>query len=449
MVGSSTPRPTPGTLPPGPWLAPLQTGLYMRDPHGYTRRLRERYGDTVTMPSMNGLVVLSMTSDGAREILRHPTDHFGEFFGSDALRPVLGGESLFLLTGGRHRAERKLLSPTFHGNRMISLAPRMLEATLERSRSWQDGQRTTLLEEMQAISLEVIIGAVLGIEDPERRARFRAAITHAVNEASPVLFFFRGMQHRFGGFGPWAKFLRHRDALRALLAEEIASARSRTAEGRQDILARLAQARRTDGTAFFDETIRDHLVTLLVAGHETTSSALSWTFYELTRNPDVCRWLLGELEALGADPAPETLSTNAALQATAREGLRLHPIIAEVFRPLLKPTRFQDFNIPAGAVLAASILEIHQDPSLYHEPEAFRPERFLERRFAPHEFLAFGGGHRYCLGAAFALSEMAVVIGTLLPRFRFELESDTPLRVGRRNVTLPPEAGAPVTLRVR
>ncbi|MGB0621837.1 MAG: cytochrome P450 [Myxococcota bacterium] len=438
-----------GRLPPGPRFAPLQTARYMRDPYGYTRWLRDRYGDVVTMPAMNGRLVMSMTAEGARAIMDTPTHHFGEFFGADALRPVLGEESLFLLTGRRHRSERKLLSPAFHGQRMRSLATEMQQVALDRSAGWTEGLETTLLDEMQAISLEVILRVVLGVESEARREPLRIAITHAVNEANPVLFFFRALQRDFGGFGPWARFKRHRDVLRQLLADEIVRARREANEDRADILARLVRAKDDEGNACTDESIRDHLITLLIAGHETTASALSWTLYELDRNPDVCKWLLAEIGALGAEADPKDLAGLPALEATAREGLRLHPIVAELFRPVLCPTPFLGYVVPAGAILAASILEIHQDASLYPEPERFMPARFLERRFAPNEFAAFGAGHRFCLGSAFALVEMSVVIGTLLPRYRFRVAPGDPLGVGRRNVTLPPERGAPVVIERR
>ena len=434
-------------LPPGPRIAPLQTALYMRDPVGYTRRARERYGDLVTLPVMNGLLVLTMTSEGAREMLSIPSERFGESFGAAALSPVLGDGSLMLLLGARHGTERRLLSPTFHGNRMRALAPTVRVATEERMDGWRDGHTPRLLEEMQAISIDVIIRAALGVHEPERRERFRLAIGKAVNDANPALFFFRGLQRPFGGFGPWARFLEHRDLLRQLLAEEITAARRQPADERPDILARLAHARREDGSPFSDDEIRDHLVTLLVAGYETTANALAWTLYEVSRHPEINDWLLDEISSAGDDT--ESLARLPALEATAREGLRLHPIIAEFFRPVREPTSFQGFNVPTGTVLAASVLEIHRDESLYPQAETFRPSRFLERRFAPHEFAAFGGGHRHCLGAAFALSEMCIVLGTVLPRYRFEFPSSKPLAIERRNVTLAPEGGAVVTLRRR
>jgi len=436
-------------LPPGPAFAPLQTILYMRDPYGYTRRMRKRYGDVFTMPSMNGLLLLTTTPEGAQEILTGRAEDFDKGFGASALEPILGRGSLLLLSGSRHSTERKMLSPTFHGTRLRALEPAIREATLRRIETWQDGQRTRLLEEMQTISLDVIICTALGIDDPRRLEMYRSAIRRAVNEVPPALFFFRFMQRELGGFGPWAAYLRHREKLHRMISEEIELARRQPADLRSDILASLAHVEREDGQRLSDAQIREHLLTLLVAGHETTSSALAWTLYELTRHPDVLDWLLSEIETIGSEASVEPLASLPALESTAREGLRLHPVLAEFFRPLRESARFLGHTVPAGVVLAASILEIHRNEELYPQPEAFRPARFLERRFAPHEFAAFGGGHRHCLGSAFALAEMAIVLGTILPRFRFELDSDKPLGIERRTVTLAPEGGVAVTIRKR
>ncbi len=397
------------------------------------------------MPSMNGPIVLAMTSEGAKEILATPMERFGEAFGADTLSPVLGEGSLLLLTGRRHRAERKLLSPTFHGNRMRALTEAMQDATADRMQTWTPGEKINLLEEMQAISLDIIVRAVLGIEDPEIRRHFRVAIRDAIQDANPALFFFKAAQHRFGGVGPWARFLKKRDRLHRLMNEQIQIARVAKGEPRPYILSRLVHASRENGAPFSDASIRDHLLTLLVAGHETTASALAWSFYELSRNPDVRTWLRDEIKE--SSPAPEKPKRITALEATARESLRLHPIIGEFFRPVREAMSFRGFSIPAGSILAASAFEIHKDESLYPQPDVFRPSRFLERGFAPHEFVAFGGGHRHCLGSAFALTEMSIVLGTILPRAHFEPTSTEPIGVQLRNVTMAPAGGVDVIVR--
>lgn len=427
-------------LPPGPRGAALQSLHYMVDPYGYYARMRARYGDLFSMPTMNGLLVIAHTSDGAREILAGGEKDFGSGFGVDALAPIVGRGSLLLLEGDAHRRERKTLSPVFHGNRMRAYGPAMQRAALDRGESWLPGERIVMQDEMQAISLDVIIRAVLGVTDRERLEPFRVAIRNAVEQVSPLPLFLAPLRHEFFGFGPWARFMRHKRAFDEMLSVEIDAARALPAP-REDVLSRLVHARDDEDRPFTDESIRDHLVTLLIAGHETTSTALAWVFYELARHPEIHGWLLEQIASLGDDPDPGDLAALPALEAVARESLRLHPIVPEFFRTVKHGYRLQGWDIPPGVVLAGSILSLHQDPDVYPNPEAFLPERFLDGAHPPHEFAAFGGGHRYCLGAAFALAEMAIVIGTLMPRYALTLEKKRALRTVRRHVTLGPEGG--------
>lgn len=432
-------------LPPGPKGAPLQSFLYMRDPHGYYARMRRRYGDLVTMPTMNGLLVVAHTPDLAREILLGGEKEFGTGFAADVLTPIIGANSLLLLRGAAHRSARKTLSPVFHGSRMRAYGPAMQTATLDRISAWTPGDRIVIQNEMQAISLDVIIRAVLGIADRSRIETFRRVIQVAVEEISPLPLFFKFLQHEFGGFGPWAKYVKHLRRFDELLAAEIAAARTLD-QPREDILARLAHTVDEEGRALSDEAIRDHLLTLLIAGHETSSTALAWAFYELARHPEIRHALLESIAELGPDPDADALGRLAPLEAFVRECLRFHPIVPEFFRTVRHSYPLAGYEIPEGVILAASILSIHRDPGVYPEPDRFRPERFLEKGMAPHEFAAFGGGHRHCLGAAFAVYEMAVVLGTILPRFELDLEARRPLRTVRRSVTLGPEGG--VAMRV-
>ena len=195
-----------------------------------------------------------------------------------------------------------------------------------------------------------------------------------------------------------------------------------------------------------DSAIRDQLITLLIAGHETTAIASSWALYELCRHPAWLERLRDGIATLGADPDPAALAALPDLEAVCRETLRLHPVAPEFFRTVRDRYRFRGWEIPAGITLAGVILSIHRDPALYPDPERFRPERFLERRFAPHEFAAFGGSHRHCLGSAFALHEMCVILGTLLSRVDVRLAQDRPLRTVRRNILLAPEKGVPLVV---
>jgi len=436
-------------LPPGPRFAPYQTLRYMADAHGYMRRMHARYGDLFTMPAMNGTLVVACTAEGARRILEGREDDFYVGFGREAVEPVIGSGSLLLLAGDRHRRDRKLLSPAFHGARMRAYADAMQQSALRRARRWRTGESLTLQREMQAISMDVIIEAVLGASDELRKAALRRAITLAVEEVNPAPIFFRFLQHEFGGVGPWATFRRRLGELDGLLYAQIREARAAADAPRDDVLSKLLQARDDEGRGLEDGEIRDHLLTLLVAGHETTATSLAWALYEVFRHPEVYEWLMAELVALGDEPDAAGLAASPALDAVCRESLRLHPVLAEFFRTVADRFEIGGFEIPAGVTLAASILEIHRDPALYPEPERFRPQRFLEQRFAPHEFTSFGGGHRHCIGAAFALSEMKIVLGTLVRSFELESVLDRPLRTVRRNATLAPERGAPMRVRRR
>ncbi len=432
-------------LPPGARWAPIQSLRYMRDAYGYTERMRRRHGDPFTMPSMNGTLVLTTSSEGARQILEGREEDFVVGFGVDALAPLLGAGSLLLQSGEPHRRERKLLSPTFHGARMRAYAPLVCDVTRRELGAWRAGMAFSAQESMQSIGLDVIIRAVLGAQSPERVAAFREAIRMGVNELSPAPLFFSALQREFGGFGPWARFQRLKRVFDALIFEQIAEARELESD-REDVLSKLVRARYDDGAPLSDQALRDQIMTLLVAGHETTATALAWSLYELVRHPEWRERLRDSIAALGPDPDPAELAKLPELDAFNRETLRLHPIVAEFFRTVKDRFTLLGWEIPAGISLAASILMLHRDPELYPEPLAFRPERFLERRFAPWEFLAFGGSHRHCIGAAFAMSEMNVVLGTLVPRVELRLAEDRELRTVRRSLLLAPEQGVPLVV---
>lgn len=437
------PMPTPVALPPGTRLAPLQSLLYMRDPYGYYERNRARFGDLFTIPTLNGTLVVTLRPEGAREILTAPPDTFVTGFGVDALIPFVGRNSLFAISGERHRKERKLLSPPFHGRRLRGYQETAREATLREIATWTPGGRVELLAAMQRLTLDVVIQAVFGVHEEDHVAAFRTAVRNAVSEVNPLPIFFKFLQNEFGGIGPWARFRRHLALLDQLIYDQIETTRRGAGDG-EDVLSGLLRAGYEDGSALDDECIRDHLLTLLVAGHETTATALTWALYEALHCPAAGQRLLDEVAALGPDPEPHALADSDYLDAFCREALRLHPIVPEFFRTVKQRFVFGGYEIPAGISVAASILALHRDPSLYPEPLAFRPERFLEARFAPHEFAAFGGGFRHCVGAAFALTEMKIALGTLLPRLALSLADPAPPRTVFRSVILAPEGGVPV-----
>jgi cytochrome P450 len=246
--------------------------------------------------------------------------------------------------------------------------------------------------------------------------------------------------------GPWARFRRAVSRLRALVQEEIDARRAAAAQGREDILSLMMSARFDDGSAMSDDELKDQLHLLLFAGHETTATALAWAFYWLHRQPEDLALLLAEVDALGPRPEPEAVASLPYLDAICQETLRIHPVVADVGRRLVRPLDVMGYTVPAGTLVMVSTLLLHDRPDLYPEPQRFRPARLLERKFSPFELVPFGGGARRCIGAAFALYEMKIVLSTLLRARRFRLASDAPVLSTRRGITMGPKGGVTMIL---
>jgi cytochrome P450 len=406
-------------------------------------RWRERYGSTYTIRAMNGDVVLFCDPEAVREIFRAPPDAFRPF-AVETVAPILGPTSLILTEGERHRRDRKLLMPPFHGERMRTYAAIMRD-TAVRVFAEAEGSETTTRELAQAISLEVIIRAVFGVEKPERVALFATQIASFTREFAPALGFFRFLQKDW--FPPWRRFSRNYASFDAMLQTQIDAARER--EGGEDILSLLLGARYEDGESMSDEEVKDQLRTLLMAGHETTATHLCWTLDLLLREPEALR-IAGE-EASTAwsesldEEDPARLGKVPYLEACWKEAARIRPQITEVLRTLTRDMTFGGTRVPAGAAVSPSVLMVHHDPTVYPEPERYRPERFLERRYAPHEFFPFGGGNRRCIGAAFSAFEMQIVLAVLLANYDVSLLA-APAQPVRTNIVMGPKGGVPLRL---
>lgn len=427
-------------LPPGPrQLKPLQTFRFIKNATAFLSECRSRYGDPFTAALPVGDVVVTGDPEGVRDIFSADPALF-EPLGHLILAPALGDNSLLLMGGQRHKRERKLLMPPFHGERMRAYGLLMRDITLHATEGLRPGGTLRAQDVTQAISLDVIIRAVFGIEEPERMRRFREALSAYMDSYTPLLMAVKPLRRSFGGVGPWARFQRHVAELDRMLSEELATRRGHE-EGHEDILSLLLGARDEEGQPMTDEELKDELRTLLLAGHETTAIGLAWALHHLHHHPDTLERLLKELAPLGAVPEPEALAKLPYLGAVCDEALRLHPIIPVVGRRTVAPFTLRGRELPTGTGIMAAICVVHRDPVLYPEPERFRPERFLERKYSPFEYLPFGGGARRCIGAAFALYEMRIALGTLLAAHRFTLASDKQERPVRRNVTHAPENG--------
>jgi cytochrome P450 len=361
--------------------------------------------------------------------------HAGE--ANVVLRPFLGDHSVLLLDEPEHMNQRKLMLPPFHGERMQRYAELMAEIAEREIASWPTGTPLQVWPRMQAITLEVIMRAVFGVDQSARADELRAALRHVLDLVmNPQAM----ISVAIAGPGRVPRIPIFRRALRRvdeLLYEEIAHRREDPElEAREDILSMLLQARHEDGSPMSDVELRDELLTLLAAGHETTATALGWAVERLLRHPEKLARLEDEAEA-GEDQY---------LDAVVKETLRLRPVVPIVLRKLKKPMEIAGHELPEGVSVAPCIYLVHRHPGVYPEPLRFRPERFLEQPAGTYTWFPFGGGVRRCLGASFALFEMKVVLTALARTARMRPADPAPERIRRRAVTLSPSRGTEVVV---
>jgi cytochrome P450 family 135 len=435
---------TVSKLPPGPSEPPaIQTARWLLRPISFMESCRRRLGETFSVTFMGFTTPLVMLSDPAaiQELYTNPK-HSLPPGRTVALMPVMGPRSVLLLEGAEHLARRRVMLPPFHGERMQAYESTVREIAVREIESWPDGGELSLHPRMQAVTLEVILRAVFGVTDEERRARLRELLPQLLDSTSSASIQFKVLlSRRFERLDPLG-FLRELSAeIDDLLYAEIAERRADPQlEQRQDILSLLALAKFEDGNGMSDEELRDQLVTLLLAGHETTATALAWTADLLTRHPEALQRLTDEVDSDDGD---------AYLRATISESLRLRPVVPLAGRRLTSELQVNGWTLPAGTDVTPAIWLTHTRADLYPEPYAFRPERFLDERPTTYGWVPFGGGVRRCLGAAFAEFEMRVVLTEMLQRRTLLAVSPRAERVTRRNVTFSPLHGTRVITRRR
>ena len=367
------------------------------------------------------------------------------------IKVLLGNNSLVLLDGIEHKRHRKLLMPPFHGERMKSYGQTMVEVTKEVIARWQVGQTICIRDYTQEISLQVILKTIFGLDEGQRYDRLKRILVDWLeifnSPLNSFFLFFPALQKDLGVLTPWSKFLRQKRQIRDILRAECDRRRKNPDALGEDILSLLLEARYEDGRSMSDGEIQDELMTMLFAGHETTASSLAWSFYWLHRLPEVGQKLRSELNSLAQDAEFTDIIKLPYLDAVVSETLRLNPVVVFVGRQLKAPFELMGYQFEAGTSLFPSIYLTHQREDIYPEPKQFKPERFLEKQFSPYEFLPFGGGNRRCLGYAFALFEMKLVLATILSHVELELLDNRPLESARRGFTFTPAGG--VKMRVK
>src|SRR5689334_19921159 len=431
------------TLPPEVNRAPLsQTLRWGFRPVAFMEDCRRRYGDAfgVRFVGFERPMYLISDPEAIKALYREPT-HGLPPGRNIVLEPIVGSKSLLIQEGAEHLSRRRLMLPPFHGERMRSYEETMNEIVAAEIDSWPLNAEFPIHARMQAVTLEVILRVVFGVSSGPRLDRLRKTLSTVLQEtATPARQILGLALQRFGGPGPFAHFDAQLREVDELLFAEIAEHRERPdlAE-REDMLSMLMQAEFEDGSRMEDQELRDQLMTLLLAGHETTATALAWTFDLLLRHPAALARLRDSLAAGEEDY----------LRATISESLRLRPVIPLAGRRLGTELSVDGLTLPAGTDVTPAIWLTHTRADVYPEPYAFRPERFLDEGPDTYAWIPFGGGVRRCIGATFAEFEMRIVLREVLTRCELRKASPEPERTGRRNITFSPREGTPVVLTAR
>jgi cytochrome P450 len=433
---------TRATLPPGPrWPVLVQSIALVRFRHRFVPWLHRRYGDVFTvriMPKGSALVLFTRP-EHAKEIFAGDPEVFHAGKGNAILGPIMGEHSLLLQDSGEHKRARRLLMPAFNGAALRGYEELVTRIAREEVASWRPGLPFRSLDRMNALTLEVILRVVFGVTDERRLAELRPLVNRTVDINPAVLlgWGYPWLQR----FGPWKRTVDNQRELDRVMYAEIAERRGAAdlAE-RTDVLSRLLQVGDAEGEEPLSDTeLRDQLVTLLLAGHETTATALAWALYELGRDP--VQLDRARAAADGGD--------DGYLEAVMKESMRLHPVIPMVIRHLMEPVTIGGIDLPRGANIGPSILVGHAREDSFAEPGRFRPERFLEGEVAPHTWIPFGGGVRRCIGAGFSLMEGVAVLREVLAAYDLALPAGPADFPRVRNITSVPRHGARVVVHAR
>ncbi len=419
----------------------VQSLQFVADPLTTSLRGRERYGDVwqIELLSRKEPFVVTTHPDHVKSLLTAKPADAPSLTGESPLRPILGPNSVLTSVGDRHMRQRKLLLPAFHGDAVQRYVEMIADAADREIDRWRPDKPFALAPRMQAVTLDVIMGGIFGIESTPARGtaeyRMRETIRRMLNASTNPLYQLIELQN--------AARPEPRGVLKAVLTivdrqmyEVIRARRANPGEG-HDVLSLLLEARDEDGKPLTDQELRDELMTLVLAGHETTANSLAWTFERLLRTPDAYD-RLRTLVRTGADGADEYV------EATVHEGMRIRPVIPMIVRMAKRPWRFGEYVVPAQTPIGINIVALHHREDVYPDPHGFRPERFLDTKPGTYTWIPFGGGIRRCLGATLAMAEQRVVLRAIAARVDLAPARPASERAQQRNVTMIPRRGGRV-----
>jgi cytochrome P450 len=423
-------------LPPGPRSPAVVNSLrFAYRPLAVLRDWHRRFGDVFTVRMLGfGVGVYVADPEAIRELFTGDQTDLRAGEANSFMEPVLGRRSVLVLDGPEHLRQRKLLLPPFQGSRVAAFREIIREVAERELATWRPGSRLVLRERMRALTFEVICRAVFGVTAPGRVEHLRERLV-AVIDSSPLFMISRAARADLGPLSPGGRFARRLAAADRVIHEEIARRRGEPdLDERSDVLSLLLRARDEQARPMTSAELRDELITMLAAGHETTATALSFAFELLIRNPRVLARLRDELDTGEGDGY---------LDAVVKETLRLRPVLDAAERTLTEPRSVAGWELPAGVKVYPGIALVHMREDLYPRAHEFRPERFFEEG-SSYTWLPFGGGMRRCIGAALAQAEMAEVLRVAVPSVELRAVRDAPDPVVLRGVTLAPRHGVEV-----
>ncbi len=441
------------TIPQANTPSQVQLFNWILRPLAYMDTNYQRFGDIFRARGSLFDWIFVSHPDALKDIFTQDTDVFSAPGNTNRiLQPLLGNHSLIMTEGNAHQRQRQLVMPPFHGERLKVYGDLIRDITRDVMADLVPGQGFRARSLMQKISMRVILQAVFGLYEGSTYQRLETLLQQRLNMTSgqwaSLFTFFPALQRNLGSWSPGHKIQVISAEIDALLFAEIQQRRANLDPSRTDILTLLLLAHDDKGKGMSDRELRDELMTLLVAGHETTATAMAWSLYWAHRYPTILTQLRAEIEELGTDPDPLALTKLPYLSAFCNETLRIYPVGMLAFaRRVEKDTSLLGYELPVGELLMGCIYLLHHREDLYPNPSEFRPERFLERQFSPFEFMPFGAGSRRCVGSALALYEMKIVLGTLLPAFELALASNRPVQPQRRGITLAMQGGVEMIFR--
>ncbi|MDJ0510348.1 MAG: cytochrome P450 [Crocosphaera sp.] len=443
-------------LPKGPTHSALwQLIRWIKEPLSYQQECLQHYGDIFTL-NMKGFAPFVIIGNplGVQEIFSQNPDNFDVGRGNEIAEPLFGTNSLFFYDGQRHQRERKLLMPSFHGQSLQNYAQSICDIAVEVASQCPENKPVIIREVMQTISLEVILKVVFGISEGERYQAIKPLIAQMLDvtdsPSTSSFLFFKFLQKDWGKWSPWGRIQYTRRQIYHLLQEEIEERRRHKKHSHSDVLSLMMAAKDEKGQSLTDDELKDELMTLLFAGHETTATTMSWAFYQILSHPSILEKMRQELEENTNHLTPLETAKLPYLSAVCQEVLRMYPILPIIF-PRITKTKMtiMGHEFAPETWLTPSIYLVHYREDLYPEPEKFKPERFLEKKFANYEYLPFGGGTRRCLGYALAELEMKLVLASIISNYSLDLTTQKPVKPQRRGFTISPAGGVPVILSKR